>query len=98
MKQSISLGTGGLKLSVHQEISTHSAKQADRIVGYKNLDVKRELYIEEALEKCKKGQPFNVDEINKATDELNFFAKANHLPQRSYVTSEMVKEYCEKAK
>lgn len=85
-------------MSVHKEISAHSAKQADRIVGYKNLDVKRELFIEEAIEKCEKGQPFNVDKINRATDELNLFAKSNHLPSRSYVSTEMVKEFCKKSK
>lgn len=84
-------------MSVHHEISAHSSKQADRIIGYKKLDAQREFYIEQALEKCQRGESFQVDEINLITEELNRYAKIHHLPGRQYVTREMIQDYCNKS-
>lgn len=84
-------------MSVHKEISAHSSKQADRILGYKKLDAQREIYIAEAIEKCSKGEEFQVTQINRATEELNLYARKNNLPERVYVTIEMVNEFCNKA-
>ncbi len=84
-------------MSVHREISAHSSKQAERILGYKKLDAQREFYIEQAIEKCKRGESFQVEEINLVTEELNHYAKANHLPDRKYVTREMIQELCNKS-
>jgi hypothetical protein len=85
-------------MSVHHEITAHSAKQAERILGYKKLDAQREFYIEEAVTKCLNGESFEVENINWVTEELNRYAKIHHLPERKYVTKEMIQEYCDKIK
>lgn len=83
-------------MSVHHEISSHSSKQAERILGYKKLDAQREFYIEQTIEKCQRGESFQVEEINLITEELNRYAKVHHLPDRKFVTREMIQEFCNK--
>ncbi|NSL52650.1 YpbS family protein [Calidifontibacillus erzurumensis] len=86
-------------MSVHHAISKHSEKQHAIVKKFLELDQKREAYIEKAIELCKKGLPFSTEDINAVTKEMNELRSTgivNSLPERKYVTVEMVKEYVEK--
>lgn len=78
---------------VHHAITAHSKKQHALIRQFLQLDAQRERYIEEAVSLCQSGQPFTVDLINAVTKQINELAKQGIVPQRTYVTSDMVKEY-----
>lgn len=83
-------------MSVHQEISAHSAKQHERIQQFAFLDAQRERAIDEAIAQCKEGNPINVDAINIWTDKINELARQGIVPQRMRVTEKMVREYVNK--
>ncbi|QPC46431.1 DUF2533 family protein [Mangrovibacillus cuniculi] len=83
-------------MSVHQEISAHSAKQHERIQQFAFLDSQREKAIDEAIAQCKAGNPINVDAINVWTEKINELAKQGIVPQRLVVTEKMVRDYVEK--
>ncbi|MFE8694837.1 YpbS family protein [Cytobacillus sp. FJAT-53684] len=80
-------------MSVHKAISAHVNKQNQMITSFLELDQKREDYIEEAISKCKQGQPFSTDKINEVTTRMNEISKQGVVPARKYVTAEMVEEY-----
>lgn len=81
---------------VHQAITAHSQKQHALIRAFAQLDAKREAYIEEAVALCQRGEPFSVHNINEVTKQMNELARNGILPQRKYVTVDMVKEYVQK--
>lgn len=81
---------------VHQAITAHSQKQHALIRAFAQLDAKREAYIEEAVALCQRGEPFSVHNINEVTKQMNELAINGILPQRKYVTVDMVKEYVQK--
>lgn len=81
---------------VHQAITAHSKKQHALIRTFVELDAKREAYIEEAVALCQRGEPFSVHNINEVTKQINELAKNGIVPQRKYVTVDMVKEYVQK--
>ena len=81
---------------VHQAITAHSQKQHALIRAFAQLDAKREAYIEEAVALCQRGEPFSVHNINGVTKQMNELARNGILPQRKYVTVDMVKEYVQK--
>ena len=83
-------------MSVHKDITTHVNKQNKRITDFVALDRKRELYIEEAVELCKRGIEFSTDKINAVTNTINELAKQGIVPSRKNVTAEMVREYVKK--
>ncbi|KEF37080.1 Protein of unknown function (DUF2533) [Schinkia azotoformans MEV2011] len=86
-------------MSVHHAISNHSENQHYIVKRFTELDQQREAYIEEAVQKCKKGEPFSTDKINAVTKEMNELGKkgiVTSLPVRKQVTVEMVKEYVDK--
>lgn len=78
---------------VHQAITKHSNRQHEIVKQFLKLEAAREAYIEEAVERCKNGQPFSVHTINAVTDEINTLAKNGIVPTRKRVTPEMVEEY-----
>jgi len=80
-------------LNVHESITEHSKKQHQHLVEFERLDALREAAIEEAVTKCKNGEPFDVDRINEATSRINAHAKEGISPTRRYVTIEMVKQF-----
>jgi len=80
-------------LNVHESISEHSKKQHRHLVEFEKLDALREERIEEAVRKCRAGEPFDVDAINEATARINAHAKHGISPTRKYVTIEMVKQF-----
>ncbi|KIQ94328.1 hypothetical protein LH47_01603 [Anoxybacillus thermarum] len=81
---------------VHQAITAHSQKQHALVRAFIELDAKREAYIEEAVSLCQRGEPFSVQNINEVTKQINELAKSGIVPQRKYVTVDMVKEYVQK--
>jgi len=80
-------------VNVHESISEHSNKQHMHLVEFQRLDELREAAIEEAVQKCKNGEPFDVDRINEATARINAHARHGISPTRKYVTIEMVKQF-----
>jgi hypothetical protein len=85
-------------MNVHVSISEHSKKQHLHLVQFEQLDLLREAAIEEAVHKCKNGEPFDVDRINAITAKINEHAKHGICPTRKYVTIEMVKQFVFSAK
>jgi hypothetical protein len=83
---------------VHQAITAHSNKQHAIVKRFLQLEAKREQYISEAVALCQNGEPFTVEKINEVTKQMNELAKQGIVPQRKYVTVDMVKEYVERLK
>jgi hypothetical protein len=82
-------------MSVHKAITEHSTKQNAIAKEFIVLDQQREHYIDEAVNLCLKGEVFSTDKINEVTKRINDEAKLGIVPERKYVTVEMVKEYCD---
>jgi len=80
-------------VNVHESITAHSKKQHRHLVEFERLDALREAAIDEAVTKCRNGEPFDVDRINAATARINEHAKQGISPTRKYVTIEMVKQF-----
>ncbi|REJ25085.1 MAG: DUF2533 domain-containing protein [Bacillaceae bacterium] len=79
---------------VHKEITKHSNRQHEIVKKFLHLEEKREQAIDEAVMLCEKGLHFSVQTINEITKEMNELARTTGIvPQRKYVTEEMVKEY-----
>lgn len=87
---------GGTYMSVHKAISQHSQKQHQALKKFMELDAKREFYIEQAINKCKKNESFSVELINQVTKEINEMAVHEIVPTRKYVTEDMIKAYVNK--
>jgi Protein of unknown function (DUF2533) len=85
-----------LMSEVHEAITAHIQKQHAVIKRFVQLEAERERYIDEAVALCQNGLPFTVTKINEITKEMNELAKHGGMPQRKYVTVEMVKEYVER--
>jgi galactokinase len=85
-----------LMSEVHEAITAHIQKQHAAIKRFVQLEAERERYIDEAVALCQNGLPFTVTKINEVTKEMNELAKHGAMPQRKYVTVEMVKEYVER--
>jgi hypothetical protein len=83
-------------MSVHKELAQHAKMQNKMYQAFLDLDQRRETYIEEAIELCKKGDAFSTDKINMVTNQINKM-NLRFIPLRKYVTIEMVKEYVKKA-
>ncbi|UOY93414.1 YpbS family protein [Ectobacillus sp. JY-23] len=83
-------------MEVHKAITAHSKKQQAAVSEFLQLEARREAAIETAVMLCRNNQPFSVDAINAVTKEINMFAKDGVVPERKYVTLEMVKEYVER--
>ncbi|RIW28779.1 DUF2533 family protein [Bacillus salacetis] len=81
-------------MSVHKAITKHSNKQNAIAKEFLKLDQQREYYIEEAVGRCLKGETFSTDKINEITKRINDEARLGIVPERKYVTLDMVKEYC----
>lgn len=79
--------------NVHEAISKHSKKQHEIVKTFLQLEAKREMFIEEAVQLAEKQQPFTVEKINYVSKEINELAKRGIAPTRKLVTEEMVIEY-----
>lgn len=84
-------------MSVHKDLAKHAEKQNTLYREFLQLDQLREAYIEEAVELCKAGKDFSVDNINMVTKQMNQI-NLRIVPHRKLVTTEMIKEYVEKIK
>lgn len=85
-------------MSVHEAITAHSRKQHKHLEVFKQLDWLRETAIEEAVTKCLKGEPFDVNPINEATARINEHAKFGISPVRTFVTPDMIQQYADTLK
>jgi hypothetical protein len=80
--------------NVHEAISKHSQAQHTVVKTFVELEYRREDAIDAAVAKCKNGEPFSIDSINLITRKMNELARTEGIvPQRKYVTPEMVQEY-----
>jgi hypothetical protein len=82
-------------MGVHKELAKHAEKQNKLYQVFLELDQKREIYIEEAIQLCKKGEAFSTDKINRVTDQINKM-NLRFIPIRKFVSEDMVKEYVKK--
>lgn len=82
-------------MDVHKALEQHANQQNLEYKRFLELDDKRESYIQEAVELCKQDLPFNTDKINLVTRDINKIS-LRFIPEKKYVTNEMVKEYTEK--
>jgi hypothetical protein len=83
---------------VHQAITEHVKKQHSIVSKFLQLEQKREVLIEEAVQLAMRNQPFSVHSINSVTQEMNQLAKQGIVPQRKYVTEEMIIDYVNRLK
>ena len=79
-------------MSVHKDLIKHAANQNKTYQEFLTLDKKREIYIEEAIELCKQGNPFSTDKINEVTNMINNI-NLRFIPTRKNVSAEMVQDY-----
>jgi seryl-tRNA synthetase len=85
-------------MSVHKALSKHVNGLSQMISEFASLDQLREQLIEEACTLCKEGHSFSTDKINEVTKEMNQLAmKIENLPDRKYVSVQMIQEYVSKA-
>jgi len=82
--------------NVHEAISQHSKNQHQHIQSFLKLEAKRESLIEEAIFLCVNSKPFDVEQINQVTSEMNKLASEGIVPMRKLVTKEMVQEFVER--
>ncbi|MCV9888424.1 YpbS family protein [Metabacillus halosaccharovorans] len=82
--------------NVHEAISQHSNNQHQHIQSFLKLEAKRESLIEEAIFLCVNSKPFEVEQINQVTSEMNKLASEGIVPMRKLVTKEMVQEFVER--
>jgi hypothetical protein len=80
-------------MSVHTAITAHSKKQHDHIELFLHLDQLRELAIDQTVQKCMANKPFNVEEINQISRDINEHAKKGISPTRKLVSEEMIQHY-----
>ncbi|MGM0844674.1 MAG: YpbS family protein [Bacillota bacterium] len=81
-------------MSVHKAITNHSREQNAIAKDFIRMDQQRENYIDEAVSLCLRGEPFTTDKINEVTKRINDEARLGIVPERKYVTIEMVEKYC----
>jgi len=80
-------------MSVHEAITAHTRKMHSHLEVFQALDAEREQAIEKAVQACKAGQTFSVEEINRATARINEHAKHGISPVRPFVTEQMLLDY-----
>jgi hypothetical protein len=85
-------------MSVHTAITAHSKKQHDHIEAFLHLDELREQAIDQAVRQYIQNEPFDVQEINRISREINDHAKRGISPTRKLVTKDMISEYAERIK
>jgi hypothetical protein len=85
-------------MSVHTAITAHSKKQHDHIEAFLKLDLSREDAIEQTIQKCLANEPFNVQEINQITLQINEHARKGISPTRKIVSEAMILQYAEALK
>ena len=79
-------------MSVHKDLIKHAANQNKTYQEFLTLDQQREIYIQEAIELCKQGNPFSTDKINEVTNMINNI-NLRFIPTRKNVSVEMVQDY-----
>lgn len=79
--------------NVHDAISQHSKKQHNHIQTFLKLEAKRESLIEEAIQLCMNSLPYDVNQINQVTAEMNHLATKGIVPTRKKVTKDMVQQF-----
>lgn len=86
-------------MSVHKALTKHVNGLSQLIKEFAVLDEQRELFIEEACSLCNDGKPFTTDKINEVTERMNQLSrKIENLPERKYVTAQMIAEFVQRSK
>lgn len=86
-------------MSVHKALSKHVNGLSKIISDFANLDQIREQFIEEACMLCKEGHSFSTDKINEVTKKMNQLSmQIENLPDRKFVSVQMIQEYVNKSK
>jgi hypothetical protein len=83
-------------MNVHEAITRHSQNQHRHLEIFAQLEARREQAIEATIEKCRSGTPYDVNEINEVTRQINEHAKHGISPSRKYVSTAMVEQYVAK--
>lgn len=85
-------------MNVHEAISEHSRKQHEHLKQFEELDHAREMLIQEAVDRCMKGEAFSTEEINRVTAKIIEHAKNGISPLRQFVNEDMIRDYVEQLK
>lgn len=80
-------------MNVHEAISEHSRKQHEHLQIFEQLDHAREMLIQEAVDRCLKGESFSTEQINQVTARIVEHAKHGISPLRQFVNEDMVRDY-----
>ncbi|OEH92972.1 DUF2533 family protein [Bacillus solimangrovi] len=83
-------------MSVHHEITKHSKKQHKLVNTFHQLEAQREAAIDRAVARGQAGESIDVSEVNLVTQKINDLSKFGPVPNRKYVTVEMVQQYIDK--
>ncbi|WP_438448343.1 DUF2533 family protein [Gorillibacterium sp. sgz5001074] len=80
-------------MNVHEAITKHSRKQHEHLQTFQELDDERERLIQEAVDRCVRGEPFTTEAINRVTARIIEHAKNGISPLRQFVSEEMIQDY-----
>lgn len=80
-------------MNVHEAITKHSRKQHEHLHTFQQLDEEREQLIQEAVDRCLRGEPFTTEAINRVTARIIEHAKNGISPLRQFVSEEMIQDY-----
>lgn len=80
-------------MNVHEAITQHSRKQHEHLQTFQQLDEERERLIQEAVDRCLRGEPFTTEAINQVTAKIIEHARYGISPLRQFVSEEMVQDY-----
>lgn len=80
-------------MSVHLQLKKQMTNFIAAEKKYRELDMRREEKIEEAINKAKVKEEFSLIEVNALTEELNNLSRSYRFPIRKQVTKDMVLEY-----
>ena len=83
-------------MNVNHDISEKVNEKLEAIEKYKQLDLKRESAIAEALNIHQLNNGVDLYKINLITKEINLLAAKHQLPQRKIVIDRMFLEYINK--
>ncbi|MBP3951330.1 DUF2533 family protein [Bacillus suaedae] len=76
-------------LQIAEQVKNHRQAQKDFLA----LDAAREQAIEAVFQLAKAGKPFQTNEINQITNEMNQIATRFQFPARKQVTIEMINQF-----
>lgn len=80
-------------MAVHLQIAEQVKKHRQAQKEFLALDAAREHAIEAVLQLARAKKPFQTNEINRITNEMNQIATSFQFPARKQVTNDMITSY-----